>query len=99
MKFMLYTADCSGNEQNCLYPKAVQVDSAEILSAATAKDHVCASFQNNHRSVADFLACDVIMLDCLGFHQRHRDLLQKQLDVPVLLSNVLIARLAAELLV
>ncbi|QTA24793.1 AroM family protein [Escherichia albertii] len=41
---------------------------------------------------------DVIMLDCLGFNQRHRDLLQKQLDVPVLLSNVLIARLAAELL-
>ena len=42
---------------------------------------------------------DVIMLDCLGFNQRHRDLLQKQLDVTVLLSNVLIARLAAELLV
>lgn len=42
---------------------------------------------------------DVIMLDCLGFNQRHRDLLQKNLDVPVLLSNVLIMRLAAELLV
>lgn len=42
---------------------------------------------------------DVIMLDCLGFHQRHRDILQKALDVPVLLSNVLIARLASELLV
>ncbi|EOZ6432476.1 AroM family protein [Salmonella enterica subsp. enterica serovar Infantis] len=42
---------------------------------------------------------DVIMLDCLGFHQRHRDLLQQALDVPVLLSNVLIARLASELLV
>jgi len=41
---------------------------------------------------------DVLMLDCLGFHQRHRDLLQKSLDVPVLLSNVLIARLASELL-
>ncbi|EFE07931.1 AroM family protein [Citrobacter youngae] len=41
---------------------------------------------------------DVIMLDCLGFNQRHRDLLQKSLDVPVLLSNVLIARLASELL-
>lgn len=41
---------------------------------------------------------DVIMLDCLGFNQRHRDLLQKNLDVPVLLSNVLIARLASELL-
>ncbi|URO00144.1 AroM family protein [Leclercia adecarboxylata] len=42
---------------------------------------------------------DVLMLDCLGFHQHHRDLLQKNLDVPVLLSNVLVARLASELLV
>ncbi|MDJ4170189.1 AroM family protein [Salmonella enterica] len=42
---------------------------------------------------------DVIMLDCLGFHQRHRDILQQALDVLVLLSNVLIARLASELLV
>ncbi|EAO8828850.1 AroM family protein [Salmonella enterica subsp. enterica] len=42
---------------------------------------------------------DVIMLDCLAFHQRHRDILQQALDVPVLLSNVLIARLASELLV
>ncbi|ABX68561.1 AroM family protein [Salmonella enterica] len=42
---------------------------------------------------------DVIMLDCLGFHQRHRDILQQALNVPVLLSNVLIARLASELLV
>ncbi|HBL4349397.1 TPA: AroM family protein [Salmonella enterica subsp. enterica serovar Derby] len=42
---------------------------------------------------------DAIMLDCLGFHQRHRDILQQALDVPVLLSNVLIARLASELLV
>ncbi|EGA5835104.1 AroM family protein [Salmonella enterica] len=42
---------------------------------------------------------DVIMLDYLGFHQRHRDILQQALDVPVLLSNVLIARLASELLV
>ncbi|TNV17224.1 AroM family protein [Buttiauxella sp. B2] len=41
---------------------------------------------------------DVLVLDCLGFHQKHRDLLQKSLDIPVLLSNVLIARLASELL-
>jgi protein AroM len=45
------------------------------------------------------LGADVLMLDCLGFHQQHRDLLQKALDVPVLLSNVLVARLAAELLI
>lgn len=42
---------------------------------------------------------DVLMLDCLGFNQRHRDMLQKALDIPVLLSNVLVARLVAELLI
>jgi len=42
---------------------------------------------------------DVLIMDCLGYHQRHRDLLQRALDVPVLLSNVLVARLASELLV
>lgn len=41
---------------------------------------------------------DVLVLDCLGYHQKHRDLLQKALNVPVILSNVLLARLASELL-
>lgn len=41
---------------------------------------------------------DMLVLDCLGYHQKHRDLLQKSLDVPVLLSNVLVARLLSELL-
>ncbi len=40
---------------------------------------------------------DVVVLDCLGFHQRHRDFLQKMLGIPVLLSNTLMAKLAAEL--
>ncbi|WP_338070018.1 AroM family protein [Erwinia mallotivora] len=42
---------------------------------------------------------DVVVLDCLGYHQRHRDFLQKLLGIPVVLSNMLIARLAADLLV
>ena len=42
---------------------------------------------------------DVLVLDCLGYHQHHRDVLQKALNVPVLLSNVLVSRLAAELLI
>lgn len=41
---------------------------------------------------------DVLVLDCLGFHQRHRDVLQKALEIPVLLSHMLVARLASELL-
>lgn len=42
---------------------------------------------------------EVVVLDCMGYHPRHRDFLQALLGIPVLLSNVLIARLAAELLV
>lgn len=42
---------------------------------------------------------DVVVLDCIGYHPRHRDFLQALLGIPVLLSNVLLAQLAAELLV
>ncbi|WP_058911645.1 AroM family protein [Entomohabitans teleogrylli] len=42
---------------------------------------------------------DVVVLDSLGYHQKHRDILQKAFDIPVLLSHVLVARLASELLV
>ncbi len=41
---------------------------------------------------------DVVVLDSIGYQQRHRDFLQKLLGIPVLLPNVLVARLAAELL-
>lgn len=42
---------------------------------------------------------DVLVLDdCVGFYQRHRDLLQKALNVPVLLSSVLLTTLAVELM-
>ncbi len=37
---------------------------------------------------------DVIMLDCLGFHQRHRDILQQALDAGFYSLMLLIARLA-----
>ncbi len=41
---------------------------------------------------------DVVVLDSMGYQRRHRDFLQKLLGIPVLLPNVLVARLAAELL-
>ncbi|WP_459176717.1 AroM family protein [Ewingella americana] len=41
----------------------------------------------------------VVVLDCIGYHRQHSDLLQSKLGIPVLLSNVLVAKLAAELIV
>lgn len=40
----------------------------------------------------------LVVMDCMGYHQQHRAALQQQLGVPVLLSNELVARLAAALL-
>ena len=40
MKFTLFASNCRGDEENCLYPKKVQVDSSEKLKAAVAFDHV-----------------------------------------------------------
>ncbi|MBS0848763.1 AroM family protein [Citrobacter sp. JGM124] len=41
----------------------------------------------------------VIVLDYLAFLNKHQQLLQQQLDIPVFLSTMLIVRLASELLV
>ncbi|WP_129992103.1 MULTISPECIES: AroM family protein [unclassified Rahnella] len=42
---------------------------------------------------------EVVVLDCIGFNRHHVDVLKKHLNIPVLLSNVLMAKLAAELVV
>jgi protein AroM len=41
---------------------------------------------------------DVVVLDSPGYHHQHRDFLQNLLGIPVLLSNLLLAKMAAELL-
>lgn len=40
----------------------------------------------------------VVLLDCIGYQRSHCDIIQKYLDVPVMLSNSLVVKLAAELL-
>ncbi|MFD1801528.1 AroM family protein [Mixta tenebrionis] len=42
---------------------------------------------------------DVVLLDGPGYHPRQRDILQQLLGIPVLLPNMLLAKMAAELLV
>lgn len=41
---------------------------------------------------------DVVVLDAPGYHPRQRDLLQKLLGIPVLLSSMLMVQLATELI-
>lgn len=41
---------------------------------------------------------EILVLDCMGFTERHRELAREASGLPVLLSNALVARLLAELL-
>lgn len=64
MKFTLYTADCTGNETNCLYPHKAVISGPEDLAAAVSHDHVAAAYKNNYRSNDNFIAADAIVWDC-----------------------------------
>lgn len=63
MNFKLYTADCIGNEKNCLYRNERSIDSPGDLAAALAFDHTCGHFKNNYRSKANFISSDCIVMD------------------------------------
>lgn len=68
MQLIFYTADCTGNAKNCKYPRKVVVTNAEDLKEAVRKDHVCAKYMNNYRSVDNFLSSNVIVMDCDNDH-------------------------------
>ena len=63
MKFTLYTAGCTGDRKNCLYPDRAEIRSASDLAAAAAFDHVCAEYAGGYRSVQNFLSSDVVVMD------------------------------------
>ena len=68
MKFTLYTANCTGNEKNILYPNQKVITSEADLKKAVVYDHVCAQYENFARSDANFLLSDVVPMDCDNDH-------------------------------
>lgn len=71
MKFTIYTADCTGNERNAVYPNKATISNGEELKAAAAFDHVCAAFKENYRNRENFLSSDVIVMDCDNSHSEN----------------------------
>jgi len=68
INFTLYTADCTGNSGNCLYPNKRVIANKEELIAATKTDHVTAKYKGNYRSRDNFEYSDCIPLDCDNDH-------------------------------
>lgn len=71
MKFTIYTADCTGNERNAVYPNKAAISNGEELKAAVAFDHVCAAFKEDYRSRENFIASDVVVMDCDNSHSEN----------------------------
>ncbi|MFA7215701.1 MAG: phage/plasmid primase, P4 family [Bacillota bacterium] len=68
IKFTLYRANCSGNLQNCFYPKEVVVQDQDSFLEVITFDHVSAEYKDNYRSNTNFLKADNIVLDCDNDH-------------------------------
>ena len=73
MKFTLYTANCTGNEKNILYPYCVDVTNEDILKSAVQSDHVSAKFSGYKRSNANFIESDCLMFDCDNSHSENSE--------------------------
>lgn len=68
MKLTFFTAKCSGNAQNCLYPNKIEVTDAQTLSSTVRFDHVMAEYQNHYRSKDNFIWSDCLGMDCDNEH-------------------------------
>ena len=71
MRFTLFISKSFGDSSNCVYPlKAVITDQDSFLNAV-AKDHVCGEYQNNYRSIDNFISSDVIPMDIDNDHSEN----------------------------
>ena len=60
----LYVSNVTGDAKNTLYPNKVIVNSKDDLLEAVKKDHVCAEYVGNRRSIKNFISSDTIVMDC-----------------------------------
>ena len=66
--FTLYAANVSGVQNNNHYPNSHTVTDAASLSAVVGFDHVAATYVNNRRSTAAFIASDCVVMDVDNDH-------------------------------
>ncbi|AGL03754.1 phage/plasmid primase, P4 family [Desulfoscipio gibsoniae] len=68
IEFTLYTANCTGNLANCLYPNKVVIKDKASFIEAIKFDHVSAKYKGNYRSNANFIKADNNVFDCDNDH-------------------------------
>lgn len=89
--FTIYTANCTGNAKNCIYPTEVEVKDIASLERAMRHDHVCAMYRDHKRSAAGFEWSDCIPMDCDNDHSEDPAQWKQPEDVVAAFPNVTFA--------
>lgn len=91
LNFTIYTADCVGNNGNCLYPNKMIVTDKESFITSTKMDHVTAKYKGNYRSKDNFEFSDCIPLDCDNDHSDNPNEWVTPLDIALEILGVAFA--------
>lgn len=73
MHLTIFSANCTGVSGNCSYPNRNEIHSAEEMKRAVSKDHVCAEYRNNYRSIDNFLHSNCLVMDIDNDHTEDPD--------------------------
>ena len=69
--FTLYSANCLGRSDNCLYPNKVEVVDADSLIQGVSHDYVCAEYKGNYRSNDNYIGSDCLSVECDNDHSEN----------------------------
>lgn len=89
--FTLYSANCLGRSDNCLYPNKVEVVDAESLSLAVSHDYVCAEYKGNYRSNDNYIGSDCLSVECDNDHSENPSEWKTPEDIAVAFPDVMFA--------
>lgn len=91
LNFTIYTADCVGNNGNCLYPNKFDITDKDSFLKAIQMDHVTAKYKGNYRSKDNFEYSDCIPLDCDNDHLENSEEWLTPFDIALSIPGVVFA--------
>ena len=68
MKFIIYTADVTGVQDNCTYPHRHEIVDVASLVKAVRRDHVCAEYKNCYRGKDNYIVSNCVVMDVDNDH-------------------------------
>ena len=89
--FTLYSANCLGQPENCLYPNRVDVTDRESLITAVSHDYVCAAYQGNYRSNDNYIGSNCLSVECDNDHSENPEDWKTPQDIAEIFPDVMFA--------